>query len=326
MKNALKFMATLLITTTAVGCFTGCTPEAETYTYVSLKVNPEIELIVDDNGEVVSVNAVNEDGEVVISEGEFEGKTVEEACEEFTEISTELGYIDVDINDNTVYLHVDGKDEETVEEIVTKVTKRMHDFFDKKGIYGRVSNEELKEFETLAREWNVSVKDAKLINRILELYPEMSVEEIIALSIEEKIDLIKKDKVNNGITCDLREEYRIAVEALKEEYSLIKTLSDEMLELERSLTAEDLSEDEIASINEKIESKKAELNNLKEELKTKLEALKEAYKSNAIDSKEEFKRQANERKDEFRNKLEEHLNHFEKHKDSIMENIRDWRK
>ena len=72
------------------------TAELEDLTYVSLRINPEIELIADEDGNVVSANAVNEDGEVVLATVDLEGKSIEEAGAIFTETSNDLGYFTPD--------------------------------------------------------------------------------------------------------------------------------------------------------------------------------------------------------------------------------------
>ena len=51
------------------------------YAYVSMRINPEIELVTDENGEVVAANPINEDGEVVLCEVDMVGMSIDEAIE-----------------------------------------------------------------------------------------------------------------------------------------------------------------------------------------------------------------------------------------------------
>lgn len=326
MKRLFKLSALVLATATLVATLPACTETAETLTYVSLKVNPEIELIVDDSGEVLSVNAVNEDGEVVIEEGDFEGLTIEEACDEFTEVTTELGYVDVESEDTTVYVHVDGEDQEIVEETIEEVTEKVNESFEKRGIFGKAVKEDLEELTALANEWGVPVKDAKLVKRILDLYPEMSAEEVLALSIDERLELIKDNKENNGITSDMLEEYKQAVKNLKAKYETIKTLKHEIEDLENSLMVEGLTETEINDINALIKTKKTELEALKDAFKTELEEIKNQFRANVHDRKQGFKNHAEERKNQHKDKNDRHRQRFEENKEQIINDIKNWRK
>ena len=99
-------LAALLATSTLVSCDVSRASAGKTQirnepvnqlaaTYVSMRINPEIEVIANEEGEVISANAVNEDGEVVLSDLNLTGMTVDEAGEAFADKSTELGYIDV---------------------------------------------------------------------------------------------------------------------------------------------------------------------------------------------------------------------------------------
>ena len=46
---------------------------------------------------------------------------IDEATEEFVDVSVELGYIDVESEESTVYVHIDGESEEVIEDIEEKI-------------------------------------------------------------------------------------------------------------------------------------------------------------------------------------------------------------
>ena len=54
-------------------------------------------------------------------------------------------------------------------------TKRsdLNDYFKDKGINGKPEKEDIESLKAIAEEWEVSLKDAKIIQRVLELYPEI---------------------------------------------------------------------------------------------------------------------------------------------------------
>lgn len=82
MKKTIQLAALLLSVCLIIPVLAACgnlSADADGVTYVSLRINPEIELIADENGEVLAANAVNTDGETVLLETELVGMTVEEA-------------------------------------------------------------------------------------------------------------------------------------------------------------------------------------------------------------------------------------------------------
>ena len=63
-----KLISILLIVAFACIAIASCgNAESAGTTYISLRINPEIELIADEDGTVLCANAINEDGEVVLS-------------------------------------------------------------------------------------------------------------------------------------------------------------------------------------------------------------------------------------------------------------------
>ena len=329
MKKIYKILSVLLCLVLLLGTLSACnnseTASADELSYVSMRINPEIELVVDAENKVVAVNAINEDGETVLTEITLVGLTVEEAGEAFTAMATELGFLDVDATEAHVYILVDGEDQEQVKDIEEKVTKKINDFFDKKGIFGKVSPEELTELEALATEWNVSVKDAKMISRILELYPEMTVEEILELDIKERISLIKDDHKNNGLPAHLRDEYKVAVDALKEEYAELFDLAKELKELKIALKNPELTEEEVATLQAEYDAKKEQFDTLKQAFTSALEQLKTEKKEKLEEVKTEIKETAKSRRDEFANKIKEHDERFQLNKENIENQIKNWR-
>ena len=306
MKKLVKIMSCTLAMILMAGSLVGCNfnKEGETAksneatTYVSLRINPEIELIANEDDEVVAVNAINEDGEIVLAVSDFIGDTIEEATEEFVDTALELGYIDVESEESTVYVHVDGKIEEVIENIEEKINTRVHKYFDDKGIFGKVEKEEMDEYLEKAEELGIPVGHVKMIERILELYPEMSEEELLEMDVKELMELLKNDVKNNGLKVTQREEYKEAVEALKEEYARMFELLDELRNLEKQLKDLELDEDAKALIEARIVEIKSECDTMKASFEEALEALKETYKSEVNVVVDEFKNRAKQRKQE----------------------------
>ena len=277
MKNVINYLTKILLVVILCFVLVGCTSKEQNtqrLSYVHMRINPEIELVVDENGIVVAANAVNEDGATVLVEIELIGLTVEEASELFTSMAVELGFIDVDAENAIVYIFASAETEEEAKELEDKVCDKIKDFFKDKGINGKPEREDIENLKAIAEEWEVSLKDAKIIQRVLELYPEKTKEEILELSFKEILELIKEDSKNNGISPEHRDEYKEEVEDLKEEYKELFEVYKQIKEIEKQLRNKDLTEEEKAALELKLEELKKEYKEEKEDFNEELEEIK----------------------------------------------------
>ena len=302
----------------AAGCSGAVTVSADEFSYVSMRINPEIELVVDKDGVVVAANAVNADGETVLSQLELVGLSVGDAAQAFTDAAAELGFLDVDSENATVYISAGGKDERFVKELEEKITEKVNEFFNKKGIFGKVEPEDLQEYQALADELGVSLQEARLISRILELYPELTAEEVAEKSPEEMLDLIKEYCENSGVAADLREEYKGLVDDLKAEFERLFEIERQLREVKARLADETLTEEERAAAQ-------AEYDALKDEYKAAVEELKEQAKEKTRELKDEICERAEQRREEFAEKIREHEDKFNEQKEEIERRINEWR-
>lgn len=94
-----KILCVALMLTMLAGVFTfvGCDETArEAATVMTVSLNPEVEFVLDGKDRVITVNALNEEGNLIVSAEEFEnveGKTAEEAAKLFVEVSVKTGYV-----------------------------------------------------------------------------------------------------------------------------------------------------------------------------------------------------------------------------------------
>ena len=274
-------------------------------TYIGLRINPEIEMVTDENGVVVSANAVNTDGEVVLSTVELEGKTAEEAVVDFTETAVDLGYMDPEAGKDTVYVDVNSEKAELVETVEKTLSDKLMKFFEKKGIAGKVSKEVLDSYLAAATEWNVTPGHAKMIARVLSANPELTYDELLNLTVKDLLELLKADKHADKIAVDCRKDYNEAVKALKEEYKELFELREAIDDIEDDLedareedADEDdkLTEEEIAALEAELAEKKAKAEALDKEFKEKLAALKAEFKVSSEEARKEHKKEADDRK------------------------------
>ena len=298
-----KLLSAILVSAMACTALASCTALTEksaangALTYIGLRINPEIEMVTDETGVVVSANAVNNDGEVVLSEVELEGKTAEEAVVEFTETAVDLGYMDVEAGKDTVYVDVNSENAEITEKVEKSLSDKLMKFFEKKGIAGKVSKEVLDTYLAAAEEWNVTPGHAKMIARILAANPELTYDELLNLTVKDLLELLKTNIKNKDIAADLKDNYKDAVKALKDEYKEMFKLREEIEDIEDDLDDEDdLTAEEKAALEAELAEKKAALEALEKEYNEKLDAIKAEFKASSEQAREEHKKEAEERK------------------------------
>jgi len=232
--------------------------------YVSFRINPEIELLLNEEEEVVDATAINEDGETVLEELELEGKTVDEAAVEFVEEAIEQGFYNEEDGRDTLY--VDSLNEEGSEntEVETKVIESVQKYFMNNGKNGKVSKETLERYAEEAASWDVSTGKMKMIMRALDKDPTLVVEDLIEMDVDDLIAYLHdQNKQEKEIKeKKIKEEKEIKTKQYKEETPATKT--DEEID---KVTTEEATEEYIQDKNEYKQNSKQ----LKEDYKTILE-------------------------------------------------------
>lgn len=143
MKKFLSIM--LLVALVATLCsFVACQPTASASTVMNVSLNPEVEFVVDANGKVVTVNALNEEGNLIISASEFEnveGKTAEEAVELFIQVSAETGFLikgKVNDGENEIDISISGTPADA-EKLYNDVKAKATAYLEELDIQGKIN-------------------------------------------------------------------------------------------------------------------------------------------------------------------------------------------
>ncbi|MBP3291326.1 MAG: hypothetical protein J6M26_02675 [Clostridia bacterium] len=93
-------------------------------TYMSIDINPSFGIEVDEDGVVVSVEALNEDAVIVLLDTDLVGKTVEEVFTTIVSLAEELGYLK---EDGTVNVVMSNEFKAVEEVIATRVENALDD-------------------------------------------------------------------------------------------------------------------------------------------------------------------------------------------------------
>ena len=191
-------LALTLGTLSLVSCGAPTPAEGE-YTRMTVDINPSVELMVDDEGKVVSVTALNDDGSIIIAGEAIVGKTPEEALEVILRVATDTGYLvkgSVEADENTVKISVSG-DSEYAKKLSDDVKARAESLLESLDVNGKIEKAEALKSEALCA---------------LAIECGYSDEELAGLSDEQICELISRSRVETAIllTEELREAYNAA--------------------------------------------------------------------------------------------------------------------
>ena len=170
MKKLTSVLIVLVLVVGALCAFAACdTPQDKNKpaTVMNVALNPEVEFVLDGNGKVISVNALNEDGNLIITATVFEGKTGEEAASLFVEVAHEMGFLvsgNAGIENNDLSIQISG-DTSDVNKLYEKVKAEVESYFTKENIQAEVAKVEAlarQEIEKLVAQAQPYVEQAKL--------------------------------------------------------------------------------------------------------------------------------------------------------------------
>src|SRR5690554_4260809 len=155
--------------------------------YITLDINPSIEIITNEEGLIEQVNALNSDAEVLLVETDFTGKTVEETIDLVLNLAMELGYI-IEYEDNEILITTQIDNEELKENLDNNLDEVINQFKEKNQIRMQVHHENqkaTKEMKNQAESLGISVGKLKLINKVLEVDYELTLEDTANMSVKD---------------------------------------------------------------------------------------------------------------------------------------------
>ena len=117
---------------------------AEQKTVMNVSLNPQVEFVLDKDNKVLSVNALNEEGNLVISAAAFEnveGKTAEEAANLFVQVSKETGYLvegGAELGDNKIDISISG-DTKQAETLFNSVKTKVDEYLTQENVTAQIA-------------------------------------------------------------------------------------------------------------------------------------------------------------------------------------------
>ena len=153
---------------------------------ISLDVNPSIEIRVNQKDKVLEVNALNEDGRIVVGDMDFEGNSLDLTVNALIGSMLREGYISE--LSNSILISVENSDLEKSAELQAKLTDEVSKFLQTNNVNGAVLSQTISSDDTLlklAEKYGITIGKAQLITQIREQDERYTYEMLMPLSINE---------------------------------------------------------------------------------------------------------------------------------------------
>ena len=170
----------------------GCGKTNEQSKVMNVSLNPSIEFVLDKNDKVVTVNALNDDGNAIVASFDFSGMNAENAAKKFLELANEKGFVlEGSTVGNELKVSISGDE---AENLYNKVKNNISSYTTELGI-------QLQSLEIVTRE-NLEVI-------VAECYQELQQSQIDELSYDELIKKIEdsRQETKNLVTQELKDAY-----------------------------------------------------------------------------------------------------------------------
>ena len=212
MKKTIAILGASLLAVSSSMVISGCGKEKNEKTVMNLSLNPEIELILDENNVVVSANALNEEGNLILSAGAFVGKDAQEAASLFVEISADTGFLvkgNATVGDNELEISFSG-DKEKASKLFNSVKTHVVNSLQAFNVQAKIELEE-------------SISKEDLQELAAECAPYLDAAEIKALEYVELIETVYESR---------KETVDLYSQELKSAYYEAKAIAMERAEIE----------------------------------------------------------------------------------------------
>lgn len=166
---------------------------------IYLDVNPSIELKTNKKNEVIGLQGFNEEGEVLLQEIDYSGKSYEEVTEMILEELILEGYLSD--KEEVVLLSVFSRNEMKEEEKLTRLDDLIHEYLKNREIVPILLNQRLEKtsaMENYAKEYGISISKMTFIRNLMILREGLKVEDLVKMSLEELVLLSKNLDLDLG--------------------------------------------------------------------------------------------------------------------------------
>jgi len=220
----MKYVLSFLFVFTLVFAIAGCTGQALEVsaddTYVTLDINPSVELIVTPKEKVIYANPLNEDGELLLADLDLIGLDLEEAIDLIIEEAINLGFIDLAAEETLVSVSAISQNNTYGELIRNRVKENVNKAFLNRAMMGRAEDKGFTpEFILEAEGYGVTPGFLFLAKKAVEVSDELLLEDALLLTQEELMTIVHEARLaQREVAQALRDEFFAARQLIIEEY------------------------------------------------------------------------------------------------------------
>ena len=283
----------------------------DTDSYVTIDINPSINLVVSPGGIVVSASPLNEDGELLLMELELVGLTLEEATDLVIAEAIRLGFIDVDAEDLIVSVGIEHADGAIAEQIRDRVKEHINNAFLERGLMGKAQDKVFTpELIEEAEGYGVEPQFLLLAKKAVEVSDTLLLEDALLMEVDDLILIVR----------EAAEDAREVAQALHDEFlaakdDLIATYGPQIELLKEQI--ENATEEELDALV-------AQLETLEAEFRAAMEAVRTEFLTESALLRLQMRIMHQARINEHRAKVEDFLNHMEERREEREQDIEDY--
>jgi hypothetical protein len=326
MKKNFKLLITFLFVLSVGLLVVGCTDlNAAEDAYVTVDINPSVELIVTPRDKVIYANPLNEDGELLLLNLTLVGLNLDEALELIIDEAIALGFIDVDSEEPAIVsIDVISKNSELGEKVRTQAKEKINNAFVDRAMVGRAEDKGfVPEFLAEAESYGVTPGFLRLAKSAIEVDDLLTLEEAVLLTQEELMDILKEARqANQEVRHQLREEFHAQRQLIFDEFHpQIAVLEEEIAVLEALIEA---GEGDLEAYQVELDEKLAALEALVTEFRQQMTALRTQFHEDSEALRAQMMLQKEVLREALRPHVQEFLDQREQRREDMMDQINDF--
>ncbi len=258
-------------------------------TYVTLDMNPAVSFIIDEDDNVVLVNALNEDGEMLLFNLDLVGENIETAIDRLIGEAGDLGFIDPDAAETVVEIEVIGRDIALENRVRARFEEALEKAFEDRDMPVQVRDRVYDQaFIQEAQQRGLEAREYRLIQQALMADPELSEEEARNLDTDELVALVREHGQNISEHAQaLRESFLTAKQEVFDYYN--PQIEDLENQIEAAIEADEPVEDLEAELDALEAEKHAALMDVVDDFTTQAQAIRNEMITEFHQRKEDFK-------------------------------------
>lgn len=212
-KSVVVITLILVLSFLFVGCTTTDQTEPLTFqnAYITLDINPSIEIITGEDGLVTEVNGLNDDAFVLLVDTNFAGKTISEVVEALMQLATDTGFIGLD-EENAILITSTTDTPEENDELEKTIEEKVKEFVNDRKIKLDLITANLaatEDIKATAEELGISVGKVKLITYAMGFDDTLTLEAAAQMSVRDlnKIIINGRKEVKDFYSEEIKDAY-----------------------------------------------------------------------------------------------------------------------